>query len=582
VQKFQNLKTFLRKVYKYNIKNKNPINLGFFYCIIYLTIVWRKKMKKILFIIFIIAIFVTGGILGYKKIVADEREKKIIQMFNKDILNSFVENKKSVIERLKTSNKEEADKIYNEYLETNQLILENINTEHLDFLNNIYNKDSEYYFTEKDWKTANKFLNNYDLEIFDLAETEVSIIEVPNYYYNIFKDYVTDDYREYLEITSKENEELYYTDGSILVSYNKIADGLLTWENFLKKYPNSDLAEKANEECNTYRRIYILGSYNSPTREGGWENSELFYIPENNLKEFNRFIEKYPDSPTVELIKYYLENYKNKDIETLLNEKIDKEFYLGGIENREKGNLFSKESNDLLDEFKKNKEEVIKELKTSSKEEANEIYEKYSVDNDKILEKINEIEDEMFSTEFYKDGNIEKDKLNKQNKFLDSYGLEVIQIEDGFMLIEKNKFYYNLFKNFVTDDYKEFLKLRSEDIDYLESSNSFDKYFEIIGDKIVAWEKFLEKYPDSKLKRKAQNMSYTYRAGYIFRLTSSETRESLMNGKANDAVKEFNRFIKKYPNSPTSDIIKYYLENYKEEDIDTLISKKLNKNYEGE
>ena len=539
-------------------------------------------MKKILFIIFIIAIFVTGGILGYKKIVADEREKKIIQMFNKDILDNFVENKKSVIERLKISTPEEANEIYNDYLKISQLIIENINTEHLDFLNNIYNKDSEYYFTEKDWETANKFLNNYDLEIFDLAETEVRIMEVPNYYYNIFKDYVTGDYREYLEITYKENEDPYFTDGSILVSYDKIADRLLTWENFLKKYPNSNLAEIANEKCNIYRRIYILGSDNSPTREGGWENNELFYIPENNLKEFNRFIEKYPDSPTVELIKFYLENYKNIDVDTMLNEKIDKEFYLGGIENREKGNLFSKESNDLLEEFKKNREEVISKLKNSNKEEANEIYEKYSVDNDKILEKINEIDVEMLDNAFYKDGNIEKDKLNKQNKFLDSYGLEVIQIEDGFMLIEKNKFYYNLFKNFVTDDYKEFLKLRSEDIDYLESSNSFDKYFEIIGDKIVAWEKFLEKYPDSKLKRKAQNMSYTYRAGYIFRLTSSETRESLMNGKANDAVKEFNRFIKKYPNSPTSDIIKYYLENYKEEDIDTLISKKLNKNYEGE
>ena len=539
-------------------------------------------MKKILIIIFTIAIFVTGGIFGYKKIVSDEREKKIIQMFNKDFLNSFVENKKSVIERLKTSNKEEADKIYNEYLETNQLIIENINTEHLDFLNNIYNEDSEYYFTEKDWETANKFLNNYDLEIFDLAETEVRIMEVPNYYYNIFKDYVTDDYREYLEITYKENEEPYFTDGSILVPYDKIADRLLTWENFLKKYPNSDLAEIANEKCNTYRRIYILGSDNAPTREGGWENNELFYIPENNLKEFNRFIEKYPDSPTVELIKFYLENYKNIDVDTMLNEKIDKEFYLGGIENREKGNLLSKESNNLLEEFKKNREEVINKLKTSSKEEANEIYEEYSKNNNILLEKINEIDGEMLSSAFYKDGNLEKDKLDRQNKFLDSYGLEVIQIEDGFMLIEKNKFYYNLFKNFVTDDYKEFLKLRSEDIDYLESSNSFDKYFEIIGDKIVAWEKFLEKYPDSKLKRKAQNMSYTYRAGYIFRLTSSETRESLMNGKANDAVKEFNRFIKKYPNSPTSDIIKYYLENYKEEDIDTLISKKLNKNYEGE
>ena len=547
-------------------------------------------MKKILIIIFTITIFVTGGILGYKKIVADEREKKIIQMFNKDVLNSFVENKKSVIERLKTSNKEEADKIYNEYLETNQLILENINTEHLDFLNNIYNKDSEYYFTEKDWKTVNKFLNNYDLKIFDLAETEVRIMEVPNYYYNIFKDYVTDDYREYLEITYKENEEPYFTDGSILVPYDKIVDRLLTWEDFLKKYPNSDLAEIANEKCNIYRRVYILGSDNAPTREGGWENNELFYIPENNLKEFNRFMEKYPDSPTIELIKFYLENYKNKDVDTMLNEKIDKEFYLGGIENREKGNLFSKESNDLLEEFKKNKEEVIKELKTSNKEEADKIFEKYSKSNEELLEKINKIDAEMLNigfykdknTVFYKDENIEKDKLDKQNKFLDSYGLEVVPIEDGFVLTEKKKFYYNLFKNFVTNDYREFLKLYSEDIDYIEYSNFFDKYVEIIADRIVAWEKFLEKYPDSKLKGKAQNIYYTYRAGYIIRLTSSETKESLMNGKANEAVKEFNRFIKKYPNSPTSDIIKYYLENYKEEDINTLISKKINKNYGGE
>ena len=539
-------------------------------------------MKKILIIIFIIAIFVTGGIFGYKKIVADEREKKIIKMFNKDILDNFVENKKSVIERLKISTPEEADKIYNDYLKISQLIIENINTEHLDFLNNIYNEDSEYYFTEKDWETANKFLNNYDLEIFDLAETEVRIMEVPNCYYNIFKDYVTGDYREYLEITYKENEEPYYTDGSILVSYDKIADRLLTWENFLKKYPNSNLAEIANEKCNIYRRVYILGSDNAPTREGGWENNELFYIPENNLKEFNRFIEKYPDSPTVELVKFYLENYKNKDVVTMLNEKIDKEFYLGGIENREKGNLFSKESNDLLEEFKKNKEEVIKKLKTSNKEEANEIYEEYSVDNDKILEKINEIDVEMLDNTFYKDEDIEKEKLDKQNKFLDSYGLEVIQIEDGFTLTEKKKFYYNLFKNFVTNDYREFLKLYSEDIDYIEYSNFFDKYVEIIADRIVAWEKFLEKYPDSKLKGKAQNIYYTYRAGYIIRLTSSETKESLMNGKANEAVKEFNRFIRKYPNSPTSDIIKYYLENYKEEDINTLISKKINKNYGGE
>ena len=53
------------------------------------------------------------------------------------------------------------------------------------------------------------------------------------------------------------------------------------------------------------------------------------------------------------------------------------------------------------------------------------------------------------NTTFYKDENIEKDKLDKQNKFLDSYGLEVVPIEDGFMLTEKKRFYYNLFKNLL-------------------------------------------------------------------------------------------------------------------------------------
>lgn len=547
-------------------------------------------MKKILIIIFTITIFLTGGILGYKKIVSDERENKIIQLFNKDTLDNFVENKKSITERLKTSTPEEANTIYNDYLKTSQLIIENMNIEHLDFLNNIHNKDSEYNLTDKDWKTVNKFLNNYDLELTDKGQLDDRITEVPNYYYNIFKDYVSDDYREYLEMTSKENEEAYFTDESIIASYDKIADRLLFWENFLKKYPSSDLSEIVNEKCNIYRRIYILGSDNAPTREGGWENSDLFYIPEKNLKEFNRFMEKYSNSPTVELIKYYLENYKNIDVDTMLNKKIDREFYLRAFENREKGNLFSKESNDLLKEFETDKEEVITKLKNLNKEEANKLYEEYSKNNEKLLDKINQIDVEILHTTFYKDvnlenykdENIEKDKLNRQNKFLDSYGLEVTQIEDGFMLTEKKKFYYNIFKDYVTDDYREFLKLYSEDIDYIEYSNSFDKYLNLIADKIVAWENFLEKYPDSNFKKMANDIYQAYRGTYISELISTQTREDLINGKPNKDIKELNRFIKKYPNSLTTEIIEYYLENYENEDITNMILKKLRENYKGE
>ena len=529
-------------------------------------------MKKILLILFTVVIFVVGSVLAYKKIFYNKKEQEIIQLFNKESLESFSKNKDEILKKLKTLDKEEANEFYKKSRETNDIILEKINREH----DNLSAKN----FTDEKWNIANKFLNKYDLELFYLENDEVIIGESSDFYYKTFKDYVTEDYKEFLKIISDENMRAGHSrNSSMSISLEEVANRIIARENFLEKYPNSKLTEYIHELCNEYRRDYL---YLYPD-----------VVPDykENLKEYKRFQEKYPNSPTTELIGYYLmelntDNFEDNDNEALtriIDEYINKYFYYGYLKEREKGNYFSYDSNKLFEEFKMIKEETSEVLKNSTQEEANKMYKDYLEDNNKILEKINENDYTMLDNAFYiGEGDIDKEKLNKQNKFLDSYGLEVTQIEDGFMLTEKKDFYYNIFKNYVSDDYKEFLKLRSEDIDYFEDSNSFDKYLEIIADKIVAWEKFLEKYPNSKLKRKAQNMSYTYRAGYIFRLTSSETRESLMNGKANDAVKEFNRFIKKYPNSPTTEIIKYYLENYKEEDINTLISKKLNKNYEGE
>jgi len=529
-------------------------------------------MKKILLILFTVAIFVVGSVLAYKKISYNKKEQEIIQLFNKESLESFSKNKDEILKKLKTLDKEEANEFYKKSRETNDIILEKINREH----DNLSAKN----FTDEKWNIANKFLNKYDLELFYLENDEVIIGESSDFYYKTFKDYVTEDYKEFLKIISDENMRIDHSiNSSMSISLEEVANRIIARENFLEKYPDSKLSEYIHDLCNEYRRDYL---YLYPD-----------VVPDykENLKEYKRFQEKYPNSPTTELIGYYLmelntDNFEDNDNEALtriIDEYINKYFYYGYLKEREKGNYFSYDSNKLFEEFKMIKEETSEVLKNSTQEEANKMYKDYLEDNNKILEKINENDYTMLDNAFYiGEGDIDKEKLNKQNKFLDSYGLEVTQIEDGFMLTEKKDFYYNIFKNYVSDDYKEFLKLRSEDIDYFEDSNSFDKYLEIIADKIVAWEKFLEKYPDSKLKRKAQNMSYTYRAGYIFRLTSSETRESLMNRKANDAVKEFNRFIKKYPNSPTTEIIKYYLENYKEEDIDTLISKKLNKNYEGE
>ena len=283
-------------------------------------------MKKFLFIVFIIAFFIVGGLFGYKKLHSDERKNEIIKMFNKELLNDFVESKKSVMERLKTANdKKEGNKIYTEYVATNKLMLEKINDEHSILLKNIFMKDTKYNFTPEEWKIANNFLKDYDLELIDMGQGNAMIVQVPNFYYDIFKDYVTDDYRDYLELVTKEYNEPYFGIEEILVPHEKIADRILAWEEFQKKYPNSDFMATADIEANVYRRAYILGAYNLHTREGGSEKPELYYIPDNILKEFNRFIEANPDSPTVEYINFYLENHKNPNISEILYDKFNKE-----------------------------------------------------------------------------------------------------------------------------------------------------------------------------------------------------------------------------------------------------------------
>ena len=283
-------------------------------------------MKKFLFIVFIIAFFIVGGLFGYKKLHSDERKNEIIKMFNKELLNDFVESKKSVMERLKIANdKEEGNKIYTEYVATNKLILEKINDEHSILLENVFMKDTKYNFTPEEWKIANNFLKDYNLELLDMGEGNAMIVQVPNFYYDIFKDYVTDDYRDYLELVTKEYNEPYFGIEEILVPHEKIADRILAWEEFQKKYPNSDFIAEADIEANVYRRAYILGAYNLHTREGGSEKPQLYYIPDNILKEFNRFIQANPDSPTVEYINFYLENHKNPNIDEILYDKFEKE-----------------------------------------------------------------------------------------------------------------------------------------------------------------------------------------------------------------------------------------------------------------
>ena len=282
-------------------------------------------MKKIGLIILLTFSFLllTNCNKGKNEEVKNEKIKFSEESYS--LFEKFTTDKKETMEKLKSLNKEEANNLYEEYQVQNNNILYDIEDALAGFLDSIYNDTNGENFTDKDWSDANKILNKYDLELWDIGEGMVTIRELPHLYYDMFKDYVTDDYKEYLKIWAKDNEKLYQADAGLLVSFEEIGERIITWENFLNQYPNSKLNIKVTALLNSYREDYLLGMENTPTLDGGYDNIPIT-VDEVAKKEYDRFMKKYPNSPTVELIKYFIENYKNENIYELIKSKIFEKF----------------------------------------------------------------------------------------------------------------------------------------------------------------------------------------------------------------------------------------------------------------
>jgi putative uncharacterized protein FNV1057 len=267
-----------------------------------------------------------------------EKEKKIIKLFNKDSLEEFLGNTKKIEEKLKGSTEEEANKLFQEYSnlygesDSNEMIpslILKLNSEHNNILNEV-----NYYSDDNDvpegkinaadiMEIPNKFLANYGLRINYVGEGYYEMDVIASFYYDLFKNYVTDDYREYLRIRAKESGELYALDGCMVISAEELGERIAAWESFLEEYPDSEFSPVVDENCCSYREDYILGMLNTPTIEED-DNGKPKSIYEECLKEYYRFMKKYPNSPTVKLIEYFLENYKNKNISDVIQNMIQK------------------------------------------------------------------------------------------------------------------------------------------------------------------------------------------------------------------------------------------------------------------
>ncbi len=236
-----------------------------------------------------------------------------------DLLEQFSKNKNEVVLKLKSlSNKEAANALYEKYIEENNTLLGQIVEKESGILDKFYNEDEA---NKKAVKLLGERLSKHQLEFFEIGEGYVEIEPLPDFYYKIFKDYVTNDYKDYLYLKSEENKTLYSADAGLVISFKDLGDRIISWENFMTKYPDSKLIPSVKEEYKNYQMDYLVGQDNTPTAERATDEK---YIYPENIQEFNRFTKKYPKSPTVPLINLFMENFKSESIFDLLRAEQDK------------------------------------------------------------------------------------------------------------------------------------------------------------------------------------------------------------------------------------------------------------------
>ena len=254
-------------------------------------------------------------------------------------LEIFSKNKEKVIEKLKSLNKEEADRLYDKYLKENEKFCVDLMV-----TENFFYDSTDYTASEikEKFQKVKKFFNKYGLTLLDTQGG--FFLHIPSsFYYPIFKDYVSDEYRDYLELTFKddETEVTYMPTGMVLFEYNsikpltiqEIGDKILAFRNFLDKHPNTKF-----KEIFAVYVFYILDytefSLSYKENEEGIEIPEDYYkISDENMKEYKKFIENNPNELASKCLKYLLENYKNtksdvigENIITILKKEMKKEF----------------------------------------------------------------------------------------------------------------------------------------------------------------------------------------------------------------------------------------------------------------
>ncbi|MCE4064785.1 hypothetical protein LXM63_06715 [Chryseobacterium gleum] len=206
---------------------------------------------------------------------------------------------------------------------------------------------------------------------------------------------------------------------------------------------------------------------------------------------------------------------------------------------------------------------IEKEMAGSNPEQNDRVYEDYLKIRDKYTECLMNLHADILDkyVNYYdpdKDRYNFPDHIKKIASELKKAGLEFREVGEGMTEIWTVPGYYSsLFKNKVTPDYEAYILQNDKES---ESNYAADAglmiSWEQLGDRLIFWENFMNKYPESKLIKDVKTGYQMYLSDYLLGMENTPTFERDLDketGKLYDENRaEFNRIIKKYPNSNTA------------------------------
>lgn len=139
-------------------------------------------------------------------------------------------------------------------------------------------------------------------------------------YYSLYKNYssyISDEYSSYLEIMGTQSQKHYYEDLTVTITWDDLAARIMSVENFIKKYKDSEYAMEMSKLFDEYFDTYKDGTTHSRVFD-----YETNIINQDVLKSYESTITKYPGSKLAKLTSEYLDKIKANNYKSFNSTKM--------------------------------------------------------------------------------------------------------------------------------------------------------------------------------------------------------------------------------------------------------------------